>query len=222
MYETYTLYDNWLPLVCLLFRLFRQRCVRSASATACRAPALCAPAGCDFPASALWGTSWRTALMGHHELFMPTRGATVHLTEPTPDIWSLRTQRTSRHPPWTWSISRNHQTSAPTMARLAPWELPEGRATAPLQAWTDASCCAADVGSRLGLRAWPSVATAPSIGAVMSAAWTVRAHELCTSVYDLRRIFEWIGISKRKRTSSFIKMSWWLRKLLASRCFEVR
>ena len=136
-----------------LCRRCRQRCVRSVSATACRAPALCAPVGCACPASARWETSSRTALMVHPELFTPTRGATAPLTEPTPDTWNLKTRLTSPPPPWTWSILRNPQTSARTMAKLELWEHLEGHATAHLRAWTDVSCCAVAVGFGPELRA---------------------------------------------------------------------
>lgn len=90
--------------------------------------------------------------MVHPELFMPTREATVRLTELTRGIWSLKTRLTNPPLPWTWSILRNHQTSAHTMAKLALWELLGGHATALLQAWTDASCSAVDEGLRRGLR----------------------------------------------------------------------
>lgn len=119
---------------------------------ACQAPAPCVPVGCACQASARWGTSLRTGLMVHPESYMPTREATVPLTELIPDIWSLKTRLTNPLPPWTWFILRNHQTSAPTMAKLALWGLLGEHATALLQAWTDVSCSAVDVGLRPGLR----------------------------------------------------------------------
>lgn len=165
-------------------RPWLQRCVRSASATACRALVPCGPAGCACPASARWETSSRTASMALPESFTPTRGATGPLTKPTRDTWSPKTRLTSPPHPWIWSISRNHQISAPTAEKLELWEHLEGCATAPLQAWMDASCSAADAGLRRGQRRWPSGATAPSTGAVTSAAWTAPAPERYTSVYD--------------------------------------
>lgn len=134
-------------------RLCRQRCARSVNAMACRALAPSVPVGCVFPASGRWEISSRTALTVHPELFTPTREATAPLTEHTRDTWSPKTQLTSPLHPWTWSILRNHQISAPTVEKLELWEHPEGRATAPLQAWTDASCSAADAGLRRGQRA---------------------------------------------------------------------
>lgn len=135
-----------------LCRLCHQRCVRSVSAMACQAPAPCVLVGCACPASAQWETSLRTGLMVHPEWFMPTREATVPLTEQIPDIWSPKTRLTNLLPPWIWSILRNHQTSAHTMAKLALWELLGEHATALLQAWTDVSCSAVDAGLRPGLR----------------------------------------------------------------------
>lgn len=133
-------------------RLCLQRCVRSASAMACRALVLCVPVGCACPASARWETSSKTASMALPELFMPTRGAIVPLTKPTHDTWSPKTQLTSLPHPWIWSILRNHQISAPTVEKLEHWEHLEGCATAPLQVWMDASCSAADAGLRRGQR----------------------------------------------------------------------
>lgn len=90
--------------------------------------------------------------MVHPELFMPTRGAIVPLTELIPDTWSLKTRLTNPPQPWTWSILRNLRTSAHTMAKLALWELLGEHATALLRAWMDVSYCAADVGLRPGRR----------------------------------------------------------------------
>lgn len=151
---------------------------------ACQAPALYVPVGCACPASAQWETSLRTGLMEHPELFTPTREATVPLTELTPATWNLKTQHTNPPLPWTWSILRNLQISAPTTAKLALWELLGEHATALLRASMDVSCCAVDVGLRPGLRLWLNAATAPSTGAAMSAAWTAPAHGRYTSVYD--------------------------------------
>nr|XP_019944835.1 PREDICTED: proto-oncogene Wnt-1 isoform X2 [Paralichthys olivaceus] len=133
-------------------RMCLQRCVRSASAMVCQAPAPYVPVGCACPASALWGTSLKTGLMELPESYTPTREAIEPLIELTPATWNLKTQLTNPPPPWTWSILRNHQTSAPTTAKLALWEPLGEHATAHLQAWMGVSCCAADGGLRPGQR----------------------------------------------------------------------
>lgn len=105
---------------CIPFcRPYHQRCIKSVSAMGCQAPVLYAPVGCGCPAFAQWETSLRTGLMVHPELFMPTREATVLLTELTLNIWSLKIRLTNLPPPWTWYILRNLQTSVPTMGKLA-------------------------------------------------------------------------------------------------------
>lgn len=129
-----------------------RRCARSASATACRARVRCAPVGCACPASARWETSSRTASMALPESSTPTREATAPLTKPTRDTWSPKTRLTSRPHPWIWSILRNHQISAPTVEKPELWEHLAACATAPPQAWTDASCSAVDAGLRRGQR----------------------------------------------------------------------
>ena len=171
-------------VVHLLCRRCPPRCDKNASATACRAPARCAPAGCDCPASGLWGITWRTALTAPPGWYTPTREATAPPTGPTPDTWSRRTRPTNRPPPRTWCTLRSRQTSALTTARQERWGQQGGPATAPLSPWMAVSSCAVDGGSRPG-RSWSlNAVTALSTGAVTSAVLTAPVHKLYMSVCD--------------------------------------
>uniref|UniRef100_A0A493TR75 Protein Wnt n=1 Tax=Anas platyrhynchos platyrhynchos TaxID=8840 RepID=A0A493TR75_ANAPP len=145
------------------------RCARSASATACRARAPCARAGCGCPPSAPWATSSRTASTAPRGSSTATRAATGPRGWSC-TTWSPRTRHTSRPRPTTSSTLRSRPISAPTAGRWGRRARPGASATAPRRGWTGASCCAAGAGTARGPSASPSAATAPSTGAATSAA----------------------------------------------------
>lgn len=165
------------------------RCAKSANATGCPVPAPCARVGCGCPHCALWATCCATASTAPPASFTATE-ATTALRGRSCCAWSPKTLRTSRPPLTTWSTSRNRPTSARTVDAWAQLAQLGELATAHLQRWTAASCCAVAEAIARARSASPSAATAPSTGAATSAAATARTRAYCTSVYEALRLRE--------------------------------